>query len=294
MSVAYKTAIACILLILVIILGNNQYQIQDVAENIAIASPDQWRYQAVQNDDWKFEVGIQDKPFLPYETIWLEVTATNISDTLLMKPIMNPGEVNLEVQILDKGGNRMYPPNMKTFVDYDFFHWPTMRPGEFQHNYLDLRTYDRVPAEIMHLPPGQYHANIKYKPFPRNLSAGIVKTLDSISCLFEVIPPLGDEVAAYDLFLEFLAEWETGVITIPPVFFQLQEEYPAARNTKFAYEFLLFRSGRFYNLPKMEKHQLAVLRKQYFAKYAGQLWHPDWNKLREVQVIDSAGNWAPK
>lgn len=291
MNTLTKILFSGVLLMLVVFFGGNHYQIQDVAEIVPTASADQWRYQTVQNDDWKFEVGFVDKPYLPYETIWLEISITNISDEVQYKLHLEPGVMNLSIDVFNNQGQQMYKPNIKTCLEIEMV--KTIQPHEQIHYYWYLQAYNCVPAKIFYLEPGGYYVDVHFKPFL--LSAqGLERTLDTIRSPFEVVAPEGEDSEAYEIFLKFLDERSADRATIPPAFLQLDSEYPDASYTKFAYEFLLFRSGRFYNLAKMEKQQLAILRKQYFAKYVGQLWNPEWNKIREVQIIDSSGNWLPK
>jgi|GEM_PF-6213832 len=291
MAFACKIAGTCVLLVFIAALGNDQFQVDTVGQNPARTQTDQWRYQAVQNDDWKFEVGFVDKPYLPYETIWLELSITNISDDVQCHLFLEPGVINLFIGIFDLQGRQMYKPNIKSCPEIDIR--PTIQPGERIHYFLDVQAFNHFPAEILYLHPGEYYVNVKFKPFTLD-SPRLVETLDSISFPFEVEPPQGEEVPAHELFLKLLEQWKTGAITVPPIFFQLQEEFPDTRYAKFAYEFLLFRFGTFHDLPQLEKQRMAILRKRYFAKYAGQLWNPEWNKIREVLVIDSTGNWVPK
>jgi len=185
----------------------------------------------------------------------------------------------------------MYKPTIKTCLEIQMV--KTVQPGDVIHYYWHLQAFNCWPARIFYLEPGEYYVKICFSPFPLKPDNGL-QPMDAIRVPFEMVAPESEEIEAYELFLEFLGEWRNDGNAIPPAFLQLDSEYPDARCTKFAYEFLLFRSGRFYGLSKFEKQHLAMLRNQYFTKYRGQLWNPDWNRIREVSRIDSTGNWVPE
>ncbi len=226
-------------------------------------------YNIATTEDWSFEVALLDSAVVPYQSIWIRMACTNISNKPLARPKLAIWHDFIEVVIYSGNGDKLCIVHdeaqqiAKTRPEI-------LNPGESVSGYLDIASIvcaNRQFTAIPYLSPDRYRVEVSFLPAGSEVGDTLKVTLSNL--VLRRLSPR--ETQALRLFEQAYQLLGRDNLASQQKYEEVLDEYSETAYDELANRALIFGSVNIFK--KYDRKGKVELRRRYLLAHPGSAYN---------------------